>query len=106
VLKLRDRAPKSPLSEAFVVPLSRGQHRCDRQGKGTSVRPGSKSGAKAQDGSPGYLRDPIGVHVKSSALRATDSQMPGPGGGLQPLQERHGGHKRQEDHVDDGSEKK
>jgi len=43
--------------EAFVVIASGGQHRCDRQGKGTSVRTGSRSGAKAQDGSPGDLRD-------------------------------------------------
>jgi hypothetical protein len=44
--------------------VNRGQHRCDRQGKGTSVRPGSGNGAKAQDGSTGDLRDPNGVHVK------------------------------------------
>src|SRR5215469_4598109 len=31
--------------------VNRGQHRCDRQGKGTSVRPGSRSGAKVRDGS-------------------------------------------------------
>ena len=35
-------------------------------GEGSSVRPGSWTGAKAQDGSPGNLGDPAHVHVRAS----------------------------------------
>src|SRR6516165_2274993 len=66
----------------------RGQHRCDRQGKGTSVRPGSRSGAKTRDGSPGDLRDPTGVRVKQPELRAPGTQSPGREG-PPTLQERY-----------------
>src|SRR5499427_10939741 len=81
----------------------RGQHRCDRQGKGTSVRPGSRSGAKAQDGSPGDLRDPTGVHVKQPELRAAGTQSPGQEGGLHSSRNATANTKK-EDHVGGGSE--
>src|SRR5207247_1622696 len=35
-------------------------------GEDTSVRPGSWNGAKAREGSPEDLRDPIRVHVRAS----------------------------------------
>ena len=35
-------------------------------GEGTSVRPGSWTGAKAQDGSPENLRGPTHVHARAS----------------------------------------
>jgi len=48
VLKLRERAPKSASSEAFVVIASGGASiDVTAKAKGTSVRPGSRSGAKA-----------------------------------------------------------
>ena len=34
--------------------------------EGSSVRPGSKNGAKARDGSPGNLGDPAHVHVRAN----------------------------------------
>src|SRR6516164_5979400 len=46
LVRVRAHCPKPRCS------IKQGQHRCDRQGKGTSVRPGSKSGAKAQDEKP------------------------------------------------------
>jgi hypothetical protein len=39
--------PAIPIVRSLRCPVKRGQHRCDRQGEGTSVRPGSRSGAKA-----------------------------------------------------------
>jgi hypothetical protein len=65
VLKLRERAPKFPSSEGFVVIVRGGSidvtakaraHRFDR-GRGVEQR--------HKDGSPGNLRDPTDVHVKS-----------------------------------------
>jgi hypothetical protein len=35
-------------------------------GEGSSIRPGSWTEAKAQDGSPGNLGDPAHVHVRAS----------------------------------------
>src|SRR5450755_2735495 len=35
-------------------------------GKGSSIRPGSWTEAKAQEGSPGNLGDPAHVHVRAS----------------------------------------
>src|SRR6267154_195201 len=61
-----------------------GEARCDRQGKGTSVRPGSRSGAKTRDGSPGDLRDPIGVYVSEPELRVAGIQDPGKGRDMHP----------------------
>src|SRR5499427_6806375 len=81
----------------------RGQYRCDRQGKGTSVRPGSRSGAEAQDGSPGDLRYPTGVHVKQPELRAAGTQCPGREGASTPSRSATANTK-QEDHVGGGSE--
>src|SRR5467141_658829 len=86
-----------------------GQHRCDRQGKGTSVRPGSRSGAKTRDGSPGDLRDPIGVHVSEPELRVAGIQDPGPGGDLRPSRSATAPRAQwrtqtQRDHVGGGSE--
>ena len=82
---------------------ARGQHRCDRHGKGTPVRPGSKSGAETQDGSPGDLRYPTGVHVKRPALRATGTQRPGREGTSNSSRSATANTK-QEDHVGGGSE--
>ena len=88
-----------------------GQHRCDRQGKGTSVRPGSRSGAKTRDGSPGDLRDPIGVHVSEPELRVAGIQDPGPGGDLRPSRSATAPRAQwrtqtQRDHVGGGSEQR
>src|SRR5262249_53671707 len=45
---------------------ARGQHRRDRQqGEGASIRPGSLTEAKAQDGPPGNLGDPAHAHARS-----------------------------------------
>jgi len=89
-----------------------GQHRCDRQGKGTSVRPGSRSGAKTRDGSPGDLRDPIGVHVSEPELRGWPASKTrgregtsAPPGARRRLG-RNGEHKRRRDHVGGGSEQR
>jgi hypothetical protein len=64
VLKLRKSAPKFLHRPKPSLLKKRGQYRRDRYGEGTSIRPGSRSGAKAQDGSPGDLRGLTGVHVK------------------------------------------
>jgi hypothetical protein len=61
-------------------------------GEATSVRPGSWSGAKAREGSPEDLRDPIGVHTRQPEMRAAGTQGPGREG-ASTLQERYGGHK-------------
>src|SRR5208282_819202 len=37
-----------------------------QRGEGSSVRPGSESGAKARDGSPGNLGGPAHVHVQAN----------------------------------------
>src|SRR5260370_31384413 len=83
VPKPRDRAPK------FINRLpweEWGQHRRNRQiGEGASVRPGSKTEAKAQDGSPGNLGDPAHVHVevnRQSGRRVNND--PGPESSLWP----------------------
>jgi len=56
----------SPDIDTTLEPLpssSQGQHRRNRHWRGTLVRPGSWTGAKAWDGSPGNLRCPTHVHV-------------------------------------------
>jgi hypothetical protein len=70
-------------------------------GEATSVRPGSWSGAKAQEGSPEDLRDPIGVHTKQPEMRAAGTQ--GPGGSLHPSRSATANTK-QEDRVGSRSE--
>ena len=71
LLKRRQQVFKPRGSLDINVPLEpllsgwQGQHRRDRYGKGSSVRPGSWTGAKAQDGSPGNLRDPTHVHARA-----------------------------------------
>jgi hypothetical protein len=60
-------------------------------GEATSVRPGSWNGAKARDGSPEDLRDPIGVHARVSRIMG-DRRNKGPGlEGTSDFQERCGG---------------
>src|ERR1700724_1880298 len=54
-------------------------------GEGTSVRPGSWTEAKAQDGSPGNLGDPAHVHVRASRQSGRRlNNDPGPEGTLRP----------------------
>jgi hypothetical protein len=62
VLKPRDSLDIDVMLEPLLF-SEQGQHRLDRYGEGSSVRPGSKTGAKAKDGSPGNLRCPTHVHV-------------------------------------------
>jgi len=54
-------------------------------GEGSSIRPGSWTEAKAQDGSPGNLGGPAHVHVRANRQSGrrlnTD---PGPEGALRP----------------------
>src|ERR1700674_90810 len=54
-------------------------------GEGSSVRPGSWTEAKAQDGLPGNLGDPAHVHVRASRQSGRRLNMdPGPEGTLRP----------------------
>ena len=71
--KRRQQVPKPRISlEIFLLlepslSSERGQHRRDRpMAMGSSVRPGSWSGAEVGDGSPGNLRDPAHAHVRAS----------------------------------------
>src|SRR5258708_36535938 len=57
----------------------RGQYRRDRYGEGTSVRSGSRNGAKARDGSPEDLRDPMRAHVREPAIGGAGTTKPWPG---------------------------
>src|SRR6202158_1219415 len=83
VLKPRD-SPEILIKPKPSSSLERGQYRRNRQlGEGSSVRPGSQTGAKAQDGSPGNLRDPAHVHVRASRQLGRRLNMdPGPEGTL------------------------
>jgi hypothetical protein len=71
LVKRRQRVLKprgSPDINIMLKPLlspKQGQHRRYRHGEGTSVRPGSWTEAKVQDGSPGNLRAPTHVHTMS-----------------------------------------
>jgi len=54
-------------------------------GKGSSIRPGSWTEAKAQEGSPGNLGDPAHVHVRASRQLGRRMNIdPGPEGLLRP----------------------
>src|SRR5262245_54520091 len=53
-------------AEAFAVGSAGAASTRPSIGEGSSVRPGSKSGAKAQDGSPGNLGGPVHVHVRAN----------------------------------------
>src|ERR1700675_5072033 len=54
-------------------------------GEGSSIRPGSWTEAKAQDGSPGNLGDPAHAHVRTSRQSGRRLNMdPGPEGTLRP----------------------
>ena len=66
--------------------FERGQHDETASGEGSSVRPGSWSGAKAQDGSPGNLRNPAHVHTRALGTRQPAEHVPGP----VPVLHRHG----------------
>src|SRR6202521_4584567 len=85
VLKPRD-SPEILIKPKPSSSLERGQHRRNRQlGEGSSIRPGSQTGAKARDGSPGNLRDPAHVHVRASRqLGRRLNSDPGPEGTLRP----------------------
>ena len=48
-----------------LLSVWQGQHWWDRHWRGPSVRPGSRTGAKARDGLPGNLRAPTHVHTMS-----------------------------------------
>ena len=54
-------------------------------GEGSSIRPGSWTEAKAQEGSPGNLGDPAHVHVRASRQSGRRMNIdPGPEGPLRP----------------------
>src|ERR1700738_5586930 len=53
-------------AEVFAVEEAGAASANPSMGEGTSVRPGSWTEAKAQDGSPGNLGDPAHVHVRAS----------------------------------------
>jgi len=54
-------------------------------GEGSSIRPGSWTEAKAQEGSPGNLGDPAHVHVRASRQLGRRLNIdPGPEGPLRP----------------------
>src|SRR6202166_3646447 len=81
VLKPRD-SPDITMTLKASLSSERGQHRRNRQiGEGSSIRPGSWTEAKAQDGSPGNLGDPAHVHVRASRQSGRRLNMdPGPEG--------------------------
>src|SRR6266481_8471787 len=85
VLEPRD-SPDITMTLKPSLSSERGQHRRNRQiGEGSSVRPGSWTEAKAQDGSPGNLGDPAHVHVRASRQLGRRLNMdPGPEGTLRP----------------------
>jgi len=72
-------------------------------GEDTLVRPGSWNAAKAQEGTPGDLRDPIRVHVRE-AEQGSRKPKPRPVGDPPNLRERYGGTRSKEDHVGGASE--
>jgi hypothetical protein len=85
VLKPRD-SPDITMTLKPSLSSERGQHRRNRQiGEGSSIRPGSWTEAKAQDGSPGNLGDPAHVHVRASRQSGRRlNNDPGPEGTLRP----------------------
>ena len=89
VLKPRD-SPEILIKLKPSSSLERGQYRRNRQlGEGASVRPGSQTGAKAQDGSPGNLRDPAHVHVGANRQSGRRLNIdPGPEGDPPTFRER------------------
>src|ERR1700719_397257 len=101
-----EAAPVSPEISQRPKPslcVKRGQHRRDRHGEGTPIRPGSRNGAKARDGSPEDLRDPIRVHGRQPGSRATGTARPWLGRYLRPSGSAAADTK-QEGAVDGGSE--
>src|SRR6202166_719140 len=85
VLKPRD-SPDITMTLKASLSYERGQHRRYRSvGEGSSIRPGSWTEAKAQDGSPGNLGDPAHVHVRANRQSGRRLNMdPGPDGTLRP----------------------
>jgi hypothetical protein len=71
-VKVRQRVPKLRVSpeisqcRSLRRPHSGGSTSVTVRGEGTSVRPGSWNGAKAQEGSSEDLRDPIRVHTQEA----------------------------------------
>jgi hypothetical protein len=107
VLKPRD-SPDITMTLKPSLSSERGQHRRNRQiGEGTSIRPGSWTEAKAQDGSPGNLGDPAHVHVRASRQSGRRLNMdPGPEGTLRPSGSASASRetRTEEGSVDPGSE--
>ena len=111
LLKRRQQVLKPRVSlEMFLLlepslSFERGQHRRHRHGQGSSVRPGSWSGAEAQDGSPGNLRDPARVHARASRhLGSRLNKCPGPGRSSTDAGALIGEHEQRRDRVVPGSE--
>jgi hypothetical protein len=72
-------------AEVFAVEEAGAASANPSMGEGTSVRPGSWTEAKAQDGSPGNLGDPAHVHVRASRQSGRRlNNDPGPEGTLRP----------------------
>ena len=72
--------------------------------EGTSVRPGSWNGAKARDGSPEDLRDPIRAHAREPEIKgAGTTKTLGPEEDLQSCGSARASTKK-EDRVGGGSE--
>jgi hypothetical protein len=61
-------------------------------GEGTSIRPGSWNGAKAQEGSPEDLRDPTRVHVRDAGKTGRWHNKARAWKEPPAFQERRGGH--------------
>jgi hypothetical protein len=69
----------------------------DEVGEGMAVRPGSWSGAKAREGSPEDLRDPICVHARASRIRGgRHNKSPRPGRVSEPSGSAKGEHEQPE----------
>jgi hypothetical protein len=72
-------------AEAFTVVRVGAASMKPSIGEGSSIRPGSWTEAKAQDGSPGNLGGPTHVHVRASRQSGRRLNIdPGPEGPLRP----------------------
>src|SRR5262245_19589396 len=92
-------------AEAFAVGSAGAASTRPSIGEGSSVRPGSKSGAKAQDGSPGNLGGPVHVHVRANRqIGSPVEQGPRPGRHLRPCGSASSETRSEEDRVEPGSE--
>jgi hypothetical protein len=74
-------------------------------GEGSSIRPGSRTEAEAQDGLPGNLGGPAHVHVRASRQSGRRlNNDPGPEGTLRPSGSASCETRTEEGSVDPGSE--